>query len=306
MFADAIERIGEFTRPIKFISRNYKDTTVVPGLATLFFINEQGYALTCKHVVEQLIEADNLNRKYMEYKNELLGVLNESQRKSIVKQLEQKYSLRQDQIVQMKIQLPNCVDLFDAIDFTVHKEYDIAVIHFKGFNNTAYNGHAVFAENNNGIRPGDMLCRLGFPFPEFTDFEYNSHTDDIEWTNVGTSNTPRFPMEGMFTRNISDQKGNIFAIELSTPGLRGQSGGPLFSSSGLIYGMQSMTNHLHLGFDMVREKIIVNGKEQTVNNQPFLHVGQCVHLGIIKDFLYENNIKYYVGDSDGNVKVVNG
>jgi len=44
-------------------------------------------------------------------------------------------------------------------------------------------------------------------------------------------------------------EGEIMGIELSTPGLRGQSGGPLFNSEGIICGMQSSTNHLHLGFE---------------------------------------------------------
>ena len=48
-----------------------------------------------------------------------------------------------------------------------------------------------------------------------------------------------------------------------------------------------MTNHLHLGFDMKNEKMIINGKQEVINNQPFLHVGQCVHVDVIKAFLEE-------------------
>ena len=59
---------------------------------------------------------------------------------------------------------------------------------------------------------------------------------------IPETETPRFPIEGMLTRHI--MHGNeIAGIELSTPGLRGQSGGPLFNSEGLVCGMQSGTNH---------------------------------------------------------------
>ncbi|HYK55809.1 MAG TPA: hypothetical protein VEV15_04980, partial [Flavisolibacter sp.] len=62
---------------------------------------------------------------------------------------------------------------------------------------------------------------------------------------------------------------------MSTPGLKGQSGGPLFNSDGLIFGMQSMTNHLHLGFDMNNQELYSEGRKIKITNQPLLHVGNC-------------------------------
>ena len=58
MFANAIDLVGNFTRPVKIITRNYKDTTIMPGAATIFFVNDDGCAITCKHVAEELICAD--------------------------------------------------------------------------------------------------------------------------------------------------------------------------------------------------------------------------------------------------------
>jgi hypothetical protein len=37
----------------------------------------------------------------------------------------------------------------------------------------------------------------------------------------------------------------------------------------------------------------VNGKTIKVNNQPFLHVGHCIHVDVIKSFLAQNGIKFY-------------
>jgi predicted TIM-barrel fold metal-dependent hydrolase len=69
--------------------------------------------------------------------------------------------------------------------------------------------------------------------------------------------------------------------------------------------MQSMTHHLHLGFDMINKKMIINGKQENINNQPFLHVGQCIHVDVIKAFWDAQKVTYFVGDSSGNIEQVN-
>jgi hypothetical protein len=94
------------------------------------------------------------------------------------------------------------------------------------------------------------------------------------------------------TRFTGDQSGTISGIEMSTPGLRGQSGGPLFDQDGIIYGMQFATGHLHLGFDMKDHEIIHEGKKTRISNHPFLHVGLCVHADKIKQFLSEHKIRF--------------
>ena len=97
----------------------------------------------------------------------------------------------------------------------------------------------------------------------------------------------------MYTRGVADKDGKLVGIELSTHGLRVQSGGPLFDENGIIYGMQSLTKHLHLGFDMINEHMQINGRQQVINNQPFLHVGHCVHVDVIKEYLRSQGVKYY-------------
>ena len=306
MFADAIELVGNYTRPIKFIMRNYKESIVIPGTATLFFVNEDGYAITCKHVAQEIYNATQINNHYAHFKSERQLLPNSNRRRSSLIALEKKYDLKSKKIAEMKVQFSDCVDFFSDIDFNMSNDYDIALIHFKGFKSTCYSSHAVFAKDSSLIRPGDILCRLGYPFPEFSDYIYDEAIDEINWLTSNTSITPRFPIDGMFTRHIGDASGNIVGVELSTPGLRGQSGGPLFTSKGIVYGVQSMTNHLHLGFDMKNEKMFIDGKQETINNQPFLHVGQCVHVDIVKRFLSELNVKYHVGDSLDKAEVLNG
>ena len=53
MFVDAIEKAAAFTRAIHMISRNYGSDGIQPHAATLFFVNAEGWALTCAHVARQ-------------------------------------------------------------------------------------------------------------------------------------------------------------------------------------------------------------------------------------------------------------
>lgn len=50
MFINAVERVATFTRPIHIIFRTYGSEDVRRAAATLFFVNSDGWALTCKHV----------------------------------------------------------------------------------------------------------------------------------------------------------------------------------------------------------------------------------------------------------------
>ena len=96
----------------------------------------------------------------------------------------------------------------------------------------------------------------------------------------------------MVTRFLGDES-RVYGIELSTPGLKGQSGGPLFNKDGIVYGMQFSTKHLHLGFDIVDKEIISGNQAKKVSDYSFLHLGQCIHVDIIKEFLKEKEVKYY-------------
>lgn len=294
MFVDSIEKVADYTRAIHIITRNYGNTDVDPGAATLFFVNELGQAITCKHVALLIAQAEKVNSAFEEFKKErdaLTGSGGKYKRR--LRDLELKYKYQEGITVQIKPTFINCVDKLTDIEIFFHPTADLAVLTFKGFEKLHYNNYATFLKDSSLIKQGKFLCRLGFPFPEFTNFKYNEENDDIEWTKDGINATPRFPIEGMVTRHLLSQTGSISGIEMSTPGLRGQSGGPLFDANAIVYGMQSSTHHLHLGFDIKEKEIKDGGKIKKVTNCPFLHLGACIHVDIIKKFLKEKNIKYY-------------
>ncbi len=292
MFINAIENVSQFTKPLHTIIRNYAGL-ISPSAATFFFVNENGVAITCKHVLNLILEAEHINQQFNLFKADVAKLPRDNKFKKNLLGLEVKYHYKKETTVQVKHNFVNSFDTISGMTYHAHPTLDLAIISFQGFNKLLYNSHATFVTDSNKIKQGKYLCRLGYPFPEFNNFQHNPKTDDIEWTNEGIQVSPIFPLDGIITRFIGDASGHITATELSNPGLRGQSGGPLFDTDGLVYGMQYETKHLHLGFDLKDHEVISEGKKNKVSNAPFLHVGHCIHVDQIKKFLSEHKIKFY-------------
>ena len=296
MFISAIERVAQFTRPIHTIMRTYGGKQLLPGAATIFFVNDKGYAVTCKHVAEMISSADAINQHFHQFKTERQSVLSNPKYKQLLKGLELKYKLNAGSTIQLKNNFVDAVDTMSGFTINYHPTLDLAIIKFNDYKKLHYIECAKFLKNGDNIKQGKFLCRLGFPFPEFSNFTFNTQTDDIEWTDSGVNVSPRFPLEGMVTRFLADQQNSLYGIEMSTPGLRGQSGGPLFDAKGTVYGMQFSTKHLHLGFDLVDKEIMVNNSIKKVTDYSFIHLGQCIHVNAIKAFLTENKVQFYEED----------
>jgi hypothetical protein len=291
MFVDAIEIAAAFTRPIYFVTRHFGSTELVPGAATLFLVNPDGWALTCGHVAREIMAIEGLPARVKPFKDALKAVPGKlsphRHEKAVVKQ----FKMTSDHALDAKCSFMDCVDAMTHFDIKLHSSLDIALIHFVGFKTLQCSTFPRFPKDTSSLKQGRFLCRLGFPFPEFSNFQLDSATDTIQWTPSGKSATPRFPIEGMVTRHLAAQDSSVVGFELSTPGLRGQSGGPAFDVTGQVWGMQSATNHLDLNFD-VDQKVRRAGHMKAVQDSAFLHVGHCVHVDALKAFMRTNNVTF--------------
>ena len=295
MFIKAIETADKFTRAIHFIHREYGSDKVIPESATLFFINNEGWALTCKHVAKIILSVQKINDNWTRFQAELKKAEDAKENEKAIDDLKQRYGYKSGVAIQLKSRLMACANGFENLEVFMHKEDDIDLALIKvNSDQLLVTQFARFPKDTSSLQQGKFLCRLGYPFPEFSNFTYNPEADDIQWTESGHPASPRFPIEGMVTRHLGRKglNGNeIYGFEMSTPGLRGQSGGPAFDSDGIVWGVQFGTTHLYLGFD-IKQQIREAGKDRLIEDSAFLNVGRCVHVDKIKAFLKENNVKF--------------
>jgi hypothetical protein len=276
MFVEAIEKAGAYTRPIFTIMRRYGSSEVIPGSATLFFVNEDGWAVTSKGVAKMILDAGTIDKKYAEFLEKKKTIPQGFNLEEGVRQLEEMYQYKQETVVQLKVNFVGCVDVVKGVQCKMHPKLDLALVHFEGFEKIGYSKPAVLAGVGSELKPGKSLCRLGFPFPEFRNYRYDVDREDIQWTKEGRATMPRFPSDGMVTRLVGSPEG-IVGAEMSTPGFRGQEGGPVFDANGVVYGMYSGVSPLNFGM--------------------------CIHVDRIKDFLRQEKVSYQTDKPEPEVSL---
>ena len=118
------------------------------------------------------------------------------------------------------------------------------------------------------IEVGEFLCRVGFPFTKKI---------PTTWTKEGGFNltdpfpVPGFVNEAMVSRFFRLPGGGEW-IETSSPGLKGQSGGPLIDTAGFVCGIQANTGHYDLGFEKAGQQ---SGIECGPSRAREHHKGRC-------------------------------
>jgi hypothetical protein len=141
------------------------------------------------------------------------------------------------------------------------------------------------------IVQGMSVCRLGYPFH---DIQPGWDSERGEFTlPQGTFPVPTFALDGIvarFHRSVAEGGHEATFVATSTPGLRGQSGGPLLDTEGRVCGIQSHTTHLDLGFDGR-----FSAGEQIMAERQFLNVGAATHVADVASVLDEAGVSYRMG-----------
>jgi len=290
MFAKAYEVAAKFTLPV-IVSNRFYDETVTSSLGSFIMINDKGWIITVAHLFGSKLKGDHDKseiRKFNEDKEKIINnpSLMDIQKKKKIKNLERR-RINPKWITNNSLWWGADDLLIEK--FEINKELDLAIGQIKNFDPGRIAGYPVFKDPSD-MKHGSSLCKMGFPF-----HKVDSSFDPVKNAFIIAPNVlpvPRFPLEGIFTRTMEsgktkDGRFDIKLIETSSPGLMGQSGGPIFDTDGNIWAIQSRTMHLQLGFE---PKIMKQGKE--VTETQFLNVGLGVHVESILQFLDAYNVDY--------------
>jgi len=292
MFADAYEKASQFTHPV-VVSCRYFDGTVQCSVGAYILLNTEGWALSAAHVLS-VVPAYNKHQDEIRRYRESVKVI-EGNTKLNKKQVDR-------QIRRLKSN-PKWVTNYSFWwgrnqvqhkDLKVFPDADLITVRLEGIDFDAITHYPVFKDPTKSMRVGTSLCKLGYPFHRIeATFDESKGTFELAPSALPI---PLFPIEGIYTRDClagktQDGKKDIKLIETSSPGLRGQSGGPIFDVNATVWGIQSRTTHFPLGFSPEIQK-----GNKTVEENQFLNVGLGVHPELITTFMKDHGIDISISD----------
>jgi Trypsin-like peptidase domain len=272
MFARAIRSASHFTFPYVGLRRR-ECGQVYSTIGAFVVVNPAGWALTSAHIVD-----------------EILAVQREAEEGlSSAPADDHGVCMAHSEIWAMPGFETTRTRLTQAV---VRPVADIAAVKLEPFDASAIAEYPVLRDcARQPISQGTSVCRLGYPFH---DIKANWDEDRAEFSlPTGAFPIPSFALDAIVSRfhRVSGEDGQSEAtfIATSTPGLRGQSGGPLLDTDGRLCGLQSHTTHLDLGFDAQ-----FSMGDTVVSERQFLNVGAATHADEIRAVLEEAHVEHEV------------
>jgi len=271
MFSKAYEIVSNFMYPVIFSSRTI-DKTVNSGLCAFIILNEEGWILTVAHVNLPLIE----HGRHQQERKQFQQMIKSSKRKRANPPKENPKWIEWIAYWWGK-------DGTNLVDKKINSDADLMIGRLEPYDSKMVKSYPTIKKHTDN-KFGRSLCRLGYPL-----YQINALFDENNNNFKFPPNTfpiPRFPIEGIYTRDVDFVKPDgtkTKFIETSSPGLKGQSGGPIFDVDGNIWSIQSRTYHHPLGF---------NPKVNDIEENQFLNTGVGPHPTVIVDFLNKNGIKF--------------
>ncbi len=287
MFKNSYEIATKFTQPL-IVTIRYFDKSIDSGFGAFVILNDEGWLITAAHNFGPAFAYNQHKKEHLDYLEKVKKInentqIKERQRKALARKIKPNPKW----ITEFAIMFAG--KPIPVQEYYIHGENDIA---FLRIDKKVLKGISIFPKiiNPTKIKPGTSLCKFGFPFVSFK-ASFNTTTKQFELPQ-NLLPVPFFPIEGIYTRNISKGKTkdgamDILFLETSSPGLKGQSGGPICDSEGNIYAIQSQNITMPLGF---KGTVEINKKK--IEENQFLNVGIGVHPKIIVDLLNKHNIKF--------------
>lgn len=288
MFASAYSQAAGFTKPV-IISHVRGDGKCFAGAGSYVVVNDEGWIVTAGHIFAEYgkLSAAKAAAKQHDVDRQAIeadkGLLADQKRK----RLKQLGALDAKAAIDFSFWWGGLPDGVQATQVHGLKAADLAVAKLEPFDPAWVSSYPAFKDPKKPIASGTSLCRMGFPFHEIHP-TYDKATGSF---SLPPETFPMvfFPNEGILTRVIVvDQNAPVSSafIETSSPGLMGQSGGPIFDQHGTVWGIQSHTSHLPLGFSPE-----VPGNPSQREHQ-FLNVGRGVHPATIVGLLDQLGVKF--------------
>lgn len=292
MFQAAFAKMQSFTHPVLDMWKR-ADGVLGGGIASCVIVNDEGWIVTCGHVAKTsaaLAKSDADACAWEMQRDQIKADVNlsakERQRKlAALGTIHRKAAIRAATAWGHHGSALRDVAILDDIDLAVGK--------LDPFNSSWVGEYPVFKDPAKSYSAGVSLCKLGFPFIELTptyDAVANSFSLPPDQLSLAL-----FPIEGIFTRTlVVSPAGGVKPyplqfLETSSPGLRGQSGGPTFDRNGVVWAIQAQTRHQPLGFT---PEVNVGGKKH--HEHQFLNVGMGVDVTTVLGFFNELGIKHQV------------
>ena len=261
MFVEALRKAIRFTLPV-VLSERFEDGHCEAQIGAFVVINQEGWAVTAGHIVT--LDAQNAEA---------------------VERHQQGGTSRRARRRRQQRAKPNTVvtvasawwgwDKVQRVETHSLNEVDLALVKLEPFEPEWVTEYPVF-KNPKDLPYGRSLCRLGFPFHSITPI-YHENTQSFQLPSESMP-IPFFPNDGIYTRELvlpEEQQPApgypLRFIETSSPGLRGQSGRPIFDMDGSVWAIQTDTTHHPLGFTPPDPR----NPSKTVSQ--FMHVGRGVH-----------------------------
>jgi hypothetical protein len=286
LFSDAYVKVKDFVRPV-VISTLLENGKVNCGFATFIVVNADGWVVTAAHVLNALL----LSKQHLKEKADYEAKVAEIRADPMLS-----VKLRNRKLEGLK---PNPEWILNqslwwnqnaanAKEYSIDIQADIAIVKLENFNTADIVTFPKFKPANADPPLGGHLCRMGYAFADMqATFNHSTNTFEMQ-----SPVPPIFPNDGLHTRirGEPDVSGNrvVKFIETSTPGLMGQSGGPLFDRLGEIWGIQVKTNFMELGFSPKKK----DGAGKEFIEHQFLNVGLASHVTHLIDLFNRSQVKF--------------